>query len=110
MENEHILPNTLVPEDIRLKVYKEAIDIIKQGELKYCLGGFDLCLLLPCILWDLDSFLNDTPLGETWWDVDTINQFPEITKLVSTTGSLDRIDADQLRIQCLEEAIKQLTK
>lgn len=110
MKNEHILPNTLVPEDIRLEVYKEALDIIKRGEHRYCINGFFLCFLLPCVLWDLGDYLDDSPSDNTWSFKDTTTLFPEISHWIfDITNSSTTQVAHQRRILCLEEAIQKLT-
>lgn len=65
MKNQHILPNTRVPKETRLEVYKEALEIInkiienEENEKEFKHLGAGLCLMLPCLLWGLDHFLDN---------------------------------------------------
>lgn len=85
MKNEHILNlHQVVPIEIRLEVYKEAILALKQTDSdKYSLiGSKGLCLLLPCILWDLETFSDETPEYKNWDWHDATIAFPELTEKV----------------------------
>jgi len=48
MKNEHILPNTEVPIELRKEVYKEALEYYSVNEAFQCSG---LCLVLPILLY-----------------------------------------------------------
>ncbi len=83
MKNEHVLPQTEVPEELRLEIYKEALRLIEtDNEILGTHWDYGLCLLLPCILWDLDSFTSRGPKGKGWNYRDTTTMFPEIEPIV----------------------------
>lgn len=107
MKNKKILPNQLVPKKIRLGVYKEALRLIENNEHKHDLGGFGLCLLLPSILWNLKSFLNDAPNGEDWNFETTSKMFPELENFLSK-GIYGHY-TDENRIAFLKESINTLS-
>jgi hypothetical protein len=95
-----------VPVNIRIEIYEEAISIIKEGRPKYSMSDFHLCILFPCILWDLESFYNPGPSnGEDWEYEDTTIAFPELTeKIISQINSCS--NKNDLRIMLLENFIK----
>lgn len=86
MKNEDIIPGQLVPKDIRLQVYKEAIEVLENGKNgidKYNLSlGFGLCLILIPILYDLEDFLANAPNGQSQSWTDTTSMFPELDQYV----------------------------
>ena len=110
-KNIDILPNTLVPTEIRIDTYKKAIDIVKSGEPKHGIYPHGLCLLLPCILWNLTHYCDDAPCGDEWDYNDTSNQFPELTQ--SRINSIKELSVtnktlkNKQRINCLRGMIKQ---
>ena len=59
-------------------MYKEALEIIEKDIPRFGMGSFSLCLLLPCILWDLKTASSLTPDGKHWDYIDTIIAFPEL--------------------------------
>lgn len=79
MKNKNILPGEVVPAKIRLKVYKEALDIISNDTLKQFELGIGLCLMLPCVLWGLAHYTDQHPLNRTWNYKDSEYIFPEIS-------------------------------
>lgn len=79
LRNIDIEPNTLVPANIRIEVYKEAMKIIKKGEPAHGITFFSLCVLLPSILWNLKYYIDDAPCGHGWFSGSTPVMFPELT-------------------------------
>jgi len=110
-KNITIKPNTLVPTEIRIDTYKKAIDIIKDGVPKHGVFPHGICLLLPCILWNLKHYCDDAPCGEGWNFQDTSNQFPELTqarliKIKEVDWANDKAK-NKMRINVLRGMIKQ---
>ena len=103
MKNEHIKVGMIVPEVIRLQVYKEVLSKINNGEEIY-----GLCLQLPMTLWGLPDFLDDGPDNVYWSYYDTERIFPEMKGIFKAVK--DRFERDQIRKVYLENAIKSLTK
>ena len=91
---------------IRLRIYKEALQYIKDGrdETKEPAG---LCLILPYLLFKLPTYLAHQPNGEMWRFIDTENSFPELKPFLEaySTKRIERVD----RIEFLEETIEQLS-
>jgi len=59
MKNEHILPNTEVPIELRKEVYKEALEFFQTKKLNFKFIVFEyhwLCWLLPSILYEYDCY------------------------------------------------------
>jgi len=115
MKNEHILNLTQeVPATIRLEVYKEALGIIKSGDIFEPINekckSYGLCLLLPCLLWGLRDMSDRAPDGWCWEHGKTSRAFPELTKKaivsigITETGDL----GDGRRIELLELWITKL--
>jgi hypothetical protein len=70
----------VVPKEIRLQVYKDALDYYHTPKKDRRNWAEGLCLLLPCILWDLCHYLDDSIV----WDYDeTSTAFPELEKHLS---------------------------
>lgn len=103
----------LVPKKKRIEVYKKAIEIIEKNEIVYELQVRGLCLLLPCILWNLKSYLDDSPRGCVWNHYDSQKMFPEITEKVidkiKDCGN-SRTVKDIERIELLKSFIAKLEK
>jgi hypothetical protein len=89
MKNQNILPSTVVPSNIRLEVYKEAIDLIQKNPAY--VDSLGLCLLLPMLLWGLEDHLSAAPNGHYWNFEHTENMFPEMFGIV-----------DEIRDVCLD--------
>jgi hypothetical protein len=110
-KNINILPNTLVPTEIRIETYKKAIDIVKSGEPKHNVFPHGLCLLLPCVLWNLQHYCDDAPSEDGWNYHDTKNMFPELTQMrLDKIKGIDWTDdkaKNRQRINCLRGMIKQ---
>jgi hypothetical protein len=60
MKNEHILPNTEVPIELRKEVYKKALEIVMNS----IEDQYGLCILLPELLWDVNG--DRSPNGENY--------------------------------------------
>ena len=117
MKNTHILNlKQEVPLDIRIKVYKEAIKylekVLKGGEDKYYVG---LCILLPCLLWNLNAFFSVAPDNLDWETDDTVIAFPELKAWLVIHYSSSKFFTDnhfivnvQKRIDFLKETITEL--
>jgi hypothetical protein len=96
MKNTHI-KNLLsvVPDTIRLEVYKEALANVEKG--------YGLCLLLPTKLWDI-HYLDDGPDGLDWDFDDTKIAFPELT--VEVINTIQRRRASEDIISTREKYLK----
>lgn len=119
MKNTHIKSlEEIVPPNIRLEIYKEALCIV-ENQLNNYKGHRDhnsyfprgLCLLLPLLLWDLPSVYSNTPNENIWNYYETSIAFPELTtdviKTISTAYTYqDRIET---RIKFLTSFIETLT-
>ena len=108
MKNQHILPNTEVPIELRKEVYREALRIIESGEIKYELQTFEnwLCWLLPSILWDYDLFIDNE---NKFYQFNVVQQplilFPELKKFLTKKGNEDDLYTNQERINFLKSVI-----
>ena len=113
MRNEHLTLESVIPEEIRLECYKEALEIIEQKKDVYGLD-YDtaLCLLLPCILWNLDDYRDDSPLDEIWNYRDTQTAFKELVEhdlfYDLYHGAIYHEDIEETRITILKDSIKEL--
>lgn len=68
-----------IPKQKRIKVYKQALDIlIKNKPLPSELQTPYLCLLLPCLAFKLECYLNILPNGEDWYPYHAQIMFPEL--------------------------------
>jgi hypothetical protein len=116
LRNINIIPSSLVPVEIRIEVYKEAMKIIKRGEPAHGLHFLELCLLLPCILWNLKHYCDDSPSGLMWYIEETPNMFPELTRnrlnrIISIAWDKMGIhikEKNKMRIIVLREMIKEI--
>ena len=111
-----------IPPEIRILVYKKAISEIKRKTYtKYGLDSAYLCLLLPCILWNLKRYENCGPNQYNWEN--TNNAFPEFTdKEINSITSIpinlsaestivkSRRKRDLKRLEILENAIIKVNK
>jgi hypothetical protein len=112
MKNEHIKSlKEVIPAEIRLEVYKEALNCIKNNINISGMGSYGLCMVFPCLLWGLDDYVNRTPTGDTWSFFDTKRAFPELTNEVIDKIELQQelIDRNKLRIRYLKQFIKKLS-
>lgn len=123
MKNIHI-KNLLseVPKEIRLQVYKEALEYYDKElyNILYnlitppglCTGyyGIGICLVLPCILWELHNYLSASPANEVWDYEDTSIAFPELSKEIISEITKASIKGDDIdyRKSLLKKWIKKL--
>jgi hypothetical protein len=108
MKNTDILPGQLVPEEIRLEIYREALRQLDEP-LKYELEDYYLCLLLPCILWELEYYLDDPDSG-SWEYLQTKKMFPEIQGIEIEVLNKEESALYDIRKRYLESAIQTLEK
>lgn len=111
MKNKHIKNlKEVVPAELRLEVYRETLEFIKNNPIgthnRVDLGA-GLCVLVPSILWGLDSAFDCAPDGEDWCFSETRIAFPEISNKVVVRISEGTLSPDRevLRIEVLEEII-----
>jgi hypothetical protein len=101
MKNKKILPNTLVPEKLRFKLYKQAYDDIINGTPIET----GLCLSLPMYLWELKDVYDFAPNGQNWYAVDTPNMFPELNDELKGLNIINRFMNPNERIAFLERIL-----
>jgi hypothetical protein len=113
MRNKKYTLEKELPKKIKLQVYKEALELYKNDENTIKQLGYGLCLVLPCVLWELNHFLNSAPNGEGWKFKDTCIAFPEIDKYIEEISDIsiydNTIEKMQKRIEVLKEIIQNLT-
>jgi hypothetical protein len=110
-----LLPSKLtldeeLPINVRIAVYKKAIkDIETEEYIKYSPVS-SLCIILPCILWNLESFNSNQPNGDMWITNETPTAFPELTEEVinKITFYYPSHTKIPIRIKYLKGWIKQL--
>jgi len=111
MRNKKYTLEKELPKKIKLQVCKEALELYKNDENTIQQLGIGLCLVLPCVLWELNHYLSCTPNDENWSHSKTEIAFPEIkhyiNSLEETLGSGH--SANATRIKWLEEIIQNLT-
>lgn len=119
MKNINIDIKKTVPQAIRLQVYKESLKILQDvnNSIKYKIeqkkyygmfGSIGLCVLLPCVLWDLESLLDNGYNFKVWDYRDTIIGFPELKSkidLIYHTKSIDPYKKNKIRIEILKGII-----
>lgn len=116
MDKNYIHPSLeiVVPEELRFLIYQEALDYYENED--YLIDKYNcdrdtlplgLCLLLPCMLWDLKHFLQDAPDGENWDFSDTRIAFPEIKDFLKVIGKArTREEEVETRISVLKQILK----
>lgn len=99
---------------VRLSIYKKALDILVTGRNEYKLGGGDnmggLCLLLPCIWLELNTYLDSfiDNQGNVFSYGDTVKYFPEFGKYYPSTWEYDAEKRHKWRIDTLTAIIEQM--
>mgnify|MGYP003442819381 FL=1 len=99
-----------VPKELRLEIYKKALDFYITGGIiaRMKPKNAGLCMLLPCILWNLEDYLDGNPNDDSDWSYhDTQIAFPEITKRIIYKVR-DNEDTVKKRIKILKRIIKRL--
>ena len=115
--DKYIHPNLRVevPKELRLEIYKKAVEYYNNYNPQKDWGvaktkGRGLCVVLPCILWDLVSYWEIPPhLTESWKHYDTQIAFPEIKPWIqyAVLKKFDDINIS-MRIEFLQEIINKL--
>lgn len=111
MKNTHIKDLlSEVPKDIRLEVYKEALEYYRDKPHIDFVHKEGLCLRLPVILWDLEGYHSFAPNGHDWDFGDTGIAFPELEDRIidSIMFSNTVRAANDLRIEYLTQWIEDL--
>lgn len=110
MKNELMVLQT---KEIRLATYKKAIEIIKDGKLKFGLSQHALCLLLPSILWDLPHYTSKAPNNKCWLFLRAADMFPELNEwlvVYKENYTEDTEDTkDTGRLEYLNKWVKELS-
>lgn len=117
MKNTHIQNlDEVIPADIRLQTYIDTLGYYEQrkwdeedeSEGYY---GDGLCLVLPCIMWDLYNYLSNTPDGEYWDWTDTQKAFPELFRDIHKIygAKRNRLNRNNVRMKLLRNWIKELS-
>lgn len=110
MKNIHIKSlKEVVPTELRLEVYKKAILCIENNIKIAGMCSHGLCLLLPCLLWDLKHPSSLTPDNKEWNYQDTSIAFPELTEEVISKIERSK-DRQATRANYLKAFIKKLSK
>lgn len=102
----------LVPIEIRLDVYKKALKILENSRKKSRLNSDDgLCLLLPCVLWNLEYWQDRAPDGYHWYYCNTSKSFPELNYSVieDITSKDKKRERISTRIKYLKQFIENLS-
>lgn len=98
-----------VPKEIRLEVYKRAKNLIENwGEDTFNLDNPGLCLLLPCILYNCETYLSNGNCESGWLYADTVIGFPELT-LDDIEDIRQSFDRNKKRLELVTNWIKQLS-
>ena len=109
LPSSHYDENKVVPKKVRLEVYERAIEIIEKDKDGLRTIGTGLCLLLPCILWDLNRFTDCKPNGEPFRYKNTKCMFPELTKeILDEIKCSDNISLDSIRLKHLNNFVNKL--
>lgn len=102
MKNSQIISlKEVVPKEIRLQVYKEALEYygsLIEAPKKW---GTGLCLVLPCALWGLSDYLDNHSMDLIWDFEDTPIAFPELNNDVLLDLSSSKLeDKSRMQIRC----------
>lgn len=112
MKNAQYTLDAPLPKEVRLECFKEAIEYYKRkiNGLSTKNKGRGLCLALPSILWDLDSYLGNPPHIEEWHCLQTPKAFVfDLSDLLLKLQSVNSSEkAFKVRIKFLEKLIKDL--
>ena len=112
----------VIPKRIRFSVYKEALKLLEDASKLpsnsydvYGMGTrndnlFGLCLLLPCILWNLENYCHPAPDNTDWDWYNTSFAFPEIAKGVKLIMGSSVTQKAKFRIKVLKDILKKEAK
>lgn len=107
----------VLPVEVRREVYTKCIDILEEmldNPTQSFFGAntksdeLGLCILLPCILYNLEHYL-DKAKGkkENWWYGDTPKAFPEVKDYIDTVRYLGTLKGrNERRIEILKTALR----
>lgn len=109
----------VVDKATRRRLYKAALlyytqwDDAKPNEIYHCyddrIRPLGLCILLPCMLWKLNTYMSSNPNTNKSWDHDdTVIAFPEIKRYISQIESTQNTAKNALRIKALNEILANL--
>lgn len=115
MKNYHKTLKKKVNKRTRIKIYKQAIELLKTNQPHFDMDkGLPLCLLLPCILYQLDHYLQSNPDGTSFNYKDTPIAFPELTperiEFIESHYDKHWSEVDAVRIGVLEEMLVELER
>lgn len=110
MKNEHIIPHRKVPKKLRIQIYKEAILHIESESYRFRRDSerplVELCLLLPCLLWNLSHYCSLAPNDRNWSFSKMYKMFPELTEIINKLN--ENGCNNENRVTYLKEALQQL--
>ncbi len=95
----------VIPLEKKLLIYNKALNCLETKKYPANLLYGPLCILLPCLLWNLNSFLDRAPNGKIWNYLDTVVAFPEIAQGVKELIKLKCEEREPLRIEVIKKAI-----
>jgi len=101
MSNLNILPNQEVPIELRKKVYKKALKIIKNWEIeknKYTITEPSLCYFLLMVLYNSKKVLHEHP--KTYDNLvfsRTNNMFPELNHFLTNGYSANYTNKQRIK-------------
>lgn len=101
-----------VPTEYRLKIYELAIEYYENYEEISAENdrGEGLCLVLPCILWNLPTYHNSPPHQEFWDWGDSVVAFPELQKVIYYFKSYKKRMKNPVPIRFRVNALKIMIK
>jgi len=73
----------------RLATYRKVLKHLEEGVPKFGMENFGLCLILPCIYYNLEHF-NDPINGKSWDYHETIEAFPELADIIEQLMEFER--------------------
>lgn len=73
----------------RLATYRKALKHLEEGIPKFGMENFGLCLILPCIYYNLGDF-NDPINGRAWDYRETQEAFPELQDIIAQLLEYER--------------------
>lgn len=100
--------------ETRLSVYERALELLSEqyrtGKPLPYAGKNDrlgLCILFPCILWDLNHYLDLGPDEENWNYHDTPMAFPELAKYLPLIEKMEPgTEKNNCRLEYLKKMIE----
>lgn len=102
-----------VPKEIRLEVYKKAKELIENwynsDTKNFGLVNPQLCLILPCILYNQETYLDNDNEWNDWYPHETVLGFTDFTN-----EDIDLIwnsnNQNKKRLELVNKWIEQLNK